>query len=305
MMKGNVEMKNGLIKLRFSKAVAIASTVLLFAISAMAQRGNTHVKTDTRILYHDGPLMLGASNIYLIWYGNWTTANDSYARTVIRDLVLNLGGSTYFEINAGYPDLNGNSSNGGLIYTAEFNDPYSKGADLTAADIQSIVSAPINYLGVVDPAGIYVVLASPDVHAQVAGFCQPNAAPHHGAFSLNGAQVKYAFIGNPRRCPSIAPHLAYPGPTPNDDFGADAIANMLAAVLSTTVTNPTGTGWFDRYGFENATKCQGVFGPTFQAPNGAPGKHFHRPAGFHASAQLGQRSQRLLLTHGADTVSHV
>jgi len=49
------------------------------------------------------------------------------------------------------------------------------------------------------------------------------------------------------------------------------MANALAAVLSATVTNPlVGTGWFDRYGLENSTKCQGIFGPTYPAANGAP-----------------------------------
>src|SRR5262245_38664159 len=39
----------------------------------------------------------------------------------------------------------------------------------------------------------------------------------------------------------------------NGSFSADGMANALAAVLSATVTNPTGSGWFDRYGLENST----------------------------------------------------
>src|SRR4030095_14238210 len=90
-------------------------------------------------------------------------------------------------------------------------------------------------------------------------------------FNYQGVvQIKYAFIGDPARCPSsAAPQLAFPGPTPNGSFAGDGIANNLAAAISAMVSNPTGTCWFDRYGFENSTKCKGLFGPTYTVPNGA------------------------------------
>src|SRR5262249_32808831 len=73
------------------------------------------------------------------------------------------------------------------------------------------------------------------------------------------------------RCPSsAAPQLSYPGPTPNASFSGDGMVNQMAAALSSTVTNPTGSGWFDRYGLENSTKCQGIFGPTYISSTGAP-----------------------------------
>ena len=101
-------------------------------------------------------------------------------------------------------------------------------------------------------------------------FCTPGAPPHHGYFLFNGAHVKYAFIGHPRRCPSIAaPHLSTAGPTPNNNFTADAVASTIAAVLSATITNPTGSSWFDRYGLENSTKCANTFGETYTTSNGA------------------------------------
>lgn len=255
-----------------TKALAIVLSLALFMAPTLAQKGSAPVKNDSKITYHNGPVMPGSANIYLIWYGNWNApGNDGFTRSIIVDLLLNLGSTAYFNINVAYKDLNGLSPSGGLIFSGSATDEYSKGATLSALAIQSIVSDQIASLALpLDAAGIYVVLGSADIHSSVAGFCQPNGAPHHGAFLFNGAQVKYAFIGNPLRCPSVAaPHLTFPGPTPNDDFAGDGIANLLAAVLSATVTNPTGSGWFDRYGFENSTKCQGVFGPTYAAANGS------------------------------------
>jgi hypothetical protein len=36
-----------------------------------SQRPTGGAKTESRILYHDGPVMVGSSNVYLIWYGCW------------------------------------------------------------------------------------------------------------------------------------------------------------------------------------------------------------------------------------------
>jgi len=56
------------------------------------------------------------------------------------------------------------------------------------------------------------------------------------------------------------------------------MASSIAHLLSVTVTNPTGGGWYDRYGFENAAKCYGIFGSTYQSDNGGP-----------ANVRIGQR----------------
>ena len=96
---------------------------------------------------------------------------------------------------------------------------------------------------------------------------------HYGLTPISGTFVKYAFIGNAARCPSIAASQFYSGsgqlPGPNGDIFADAMASTLAHALSIVVTNPSGTSWFDRYGLENATKCQGTYGQTYTTTNGA------------------------------------
>lgn len=265
------------------RALAIAVSLIIFAAPVLAQNGNTNIRTNTKIVYHNGPVMPGSSNVYLIWYGNWA---GNTATSILTDLVLNLGSSSYFNINALYPDSNGNAPNGGLIYSGTVSDSYSHGAVLTPSDIQSLVRDWIVAAGLpVDSAGIYVVLASADItdtYPDGTTFCT-RLFPHHGSFLLNGARVKYGFLGNPQRCPSTAPQFFAPDgtplATPNDNFGADAMASNLAHLLDVTVTNPLGTGgWYDRYGFENAAKCQGTFGQIYMAPNGGP-----------ANIHLGQR----------------
>ena len=259
----------------------ITISVAMFTSPTSAQRGG--IKTDSRILYHDGPVMQGTSAVYFIWYGNWV-GNTTTA--ILTDLASNLGSSPYFQINHGYPDASGSAPSGGLIYAGAVTDAYSHGPTLTVENIQQIVVDQLSAGGLpLDTAGIYIVIGSADVTdlrpnpdgTTFTTFCTPGAPPHHGVTPFSGALVKYGYLGNFDRCPSSAPNGGR-RPTPNDNFGADAMASTMARLLNVIVTNPTGTAWYDRYGLENSDKCVGTFGTTFTSQNGAM-----------ANMQLGQR----------------
>jgi hypothetical protein len=86
--------------------------------------------------------------------------------------------------------------------------------------------------------------------------------------------VRYAFIGNASRCPSVAaPQFTTSSggllPTPNGSFAGDAMASTIAYALNELVTNPYGSGWFDRNGLENSDKCRNNFGTVYTTANGA------------------------------------
>ena len=262
---------------KWKRAMVITLALVMFAAPVLGQRGNNSIKTDSRILYHNGPVMQGNSNVYLIWYGNWANNN---ATQLLTELVFNLGTSAYSQINTLYPDALGNAPNGGISYSGTVSDSYSHGVALSRADIQSIVRDLIagGHLPL-DGAGIYMVLTSSDItdiQPDGSTFCSRNL-PHHGIVDFNGAQVKYGFLGNPDRCPSTVTWFTGSDgnrlPTPNGNFGADAMASQLAYLLNVIITSPMGSegqfgGWYDRYGLENAAKCWGTFGQTYLAGNG-------------------------------------
>ena len=265
------------------------------------QRPPSDVKTDSRILYHNGPVLYGASSVYLIWYGCWANdcgfAGDTASQFILSDFMSSLGSSPYFQINAGYPNSSGLAPSGGLFFGGSAVDRfYSHGLELTAEDIQGIVSDQI--LGSelpLDPSGIYIVLGSADVSSNATGFCIPGAQPHHGQGVVLGTSFVYAYVGNPNRCPTLgaAQFIAADGsrlPTPNGNFGADAMASTMAHVLDGIVTNPAGSGWFDRYGLENADKCAGTFGQTLHDSKWCKGQCETRCQGLPDSTELGQRS---------------
>ena len=247
-----------------------------FAQSAPATQGDKgQVKTDSKISYHNGPIMTGTPGVYFIWYGTWDdTAADMATQQILSEFISDVGGSPYFQINAMYPNGSGGAPSGALIYGGAVVDRYSHGLNLTATDIAGIVHDQIESNALPqDPGGIYVVLASADVNSTSTGLCVPGALAHHGRGEALGSQFQYAFAGNPNRCPSVAAPQFFSGatqlPTPNQNLAADAMASTLAQLMSVVITNPTGGAWFDRYGLENAAKCVGQFGPTYATANGA------------------------------------
>jgi len=269
------------INLVTSFALIIAS-IFWTTFPAVAQGPHSSVKTNTKIMYHNGPILGGVSNIYLIWYGCWRTdvicgnMGGPSIQFILSDFVSNLGSSPYFQINSTYPNADGQAPSGGLFFAGSAVDlAYSQGNELTDADIAGIISNQVLSGGLpLDPSALYIVISSEDVAANSVGFCQGGAPPHHGYSTVLGATFRYGFVGHAGRCPSVAASqfVGADGnllPTPNGDLAADAMASDMAHVLSTLVTDPYGSGWFDRYGLENADKCQGTFGQTYVIANGA------------------------------------
>jgi hypothetical protein len=250
------------------------------------QRLTSTVKTNSRILYNGGPVMIGSTNVYVIWYGCWDEtcrAGNTATQAILSDFIVTVGSSPYMQVNAMYANSAGQSPSGAVLFGGQSFDQYSHGLELTATDIQGIVSDQItgNQLPP-DPAGIYIVLASADVSSNATGFCVPGAFPHHGSGFANGSQFKYAFAGNAARCPSVAApqFLDSNGtqlPTPNGNLAGDAMVSTIAHLINVVVTNPFGTGWFDRYGLQTADKCFGEFGTTYLVNGG------------RANMRLGQR----------------
>jgi len=224
--------------------------------------GNGKVKGNG-INYHNGPLILGTTNVYYIWYGDWS---GNSATTILPDFARNIGGSSYYRINTTYYDAKGaHVSNSVALSPAQYNDNYSHGAALSDSAIQSVVAYAITSGGVPkDSNGVYFVLTSADVNA-TSGFCTSYCGWHTHA-TIAGTDIKYAFIGNPDRCPSACSAQAV---GPNGNAGADGMVSIVAHELEESVTDPDFTGWYDRRGYENADKCAWTFGTVYQTANGA------------------------------------
>ena len=214
------------------------------------------------IQYHGGPLILGTTHVYYIWYGNWS---GNSANTILTNLAQHIGGSPYFNINTTYYNGSNVHVSNSVQYLSSTTDNYSHGTALSDSAIQAVVSSAITSGRLpLDTNAVYFVLTSADVNA-TSGFCTQYCGWHtHG--TISASDIKYAFIGNPDRCPSSCEAQST---GPNGNAGADGMASIISHELEEAVTDPDLNAWYDRRGAENADKCAWTFGTTHTAPNGA------------------------------------
>jgi len=237
------------------------------------------VVTGNGINYHGGPVLQGNPvPIYVIWYGNWNgTGSNTQATVSLIDTFLNsLGNTGYERINTTYGDNTGNVS-GNLALASQVFDTGSEGTRLKNSRISAAISAQLKSGGLpTDPNGVYLFLTSSNVSES--GFCSQFCG-FHTHQTLNGADIKWAFIGNSDRCPSAC---AIQSTGPNSPApgvgGADGMVNVITHETEEAITDPDLNAWFDSTGNEDADKCNFRFGPTSTASNGA---QFNQTFGGH------------------------
>jgi hypothetical protein len=224
--------------------------------------GQGHKQTGSGINYHGGPLMLGTTNVYYIWYGNWS---GNTATSILTDLASTIGGSPYYNINTTYYNGANVHVSNSVAFAGSTTDNYSNGTALTDSGVQAVVSSAITSGRLPkDTNGVYFVLTSADVN-ESSGFCTQYCGWHtHG--TISGSDIKFAFIGNPDRCPSAC---AAQSTGPNGNAGADGMASIISHELEEAVTDPDLNAWYDRQGQENADKCAWTFGSLSTASNGS------------------------------------
>lgn len=214
------------------------------------------------IYYHGGPVMVNTHNIYYIWYGNWS---GNSAITILNNLANNMGGSPYLNISTTYTD----GADHPIVNTAKLQgstyDKYSHGRNLNDYAVFNIVTRAINNKSLpYDPNGVYFVLTSKDVN-ETSGFCTQYCGWHDYGF-YNNTNIKFAFIGNPDRCPFACEAQTT---SPNNNPGADGMANIIAHEFEEAITDPNLNAWYDKSGEENADKCAWTFGSTYTTNNGS------------------------------------
>jgi hypothetical protein len=224
--------------------------------------GTAKPSGNNGIQYHGGPLILGTTNIYYIWYGNWA---GNTADVILNNFALNIGGSPYFNINTTYYNGSNVHVTNSVSYGGSTVDAYSQGTNLSDAGVQAVVSSAISSGRLPkDTNGVYFVLTSADVN-ETSGFCTQYCGWHtHG--TISSSDIKYAFIGNPDRCLSAC---AAQTTSPNNNAGADGMASIIAHELEEAVTDPDLNAWYDHRGQENADKCAWTFGTTYTVLNGS------------------------------------
>jgi phosphate-induced protein 1 len=226
------------------------------------------------ILYHGGPVMVAGKDLYVIYYGSFTSTQH----TILDNFLQNLGGSGAYNVNTEYDNASGQDVSNILNYspsTDSFDDAYSLGTSLSSGfDTTIIHNAISNGHLPNDVNGIYILTVSPDVKLPKSVWC---AYHWHSTSIVTGEDIKYAVAPDPPQSlyASCSGNVANFRDTtsPNSDIGMDAVADDLIHELSETATDPDGSAWFTKSGEEDADLCHFVYGTTFLAPNGSHANH--------------------------------
>jgi len=222
--------------------------------------GNGKPTSSNGINYHGGPLILGTTHVYYIWYGNSNWPSSS-ANSILTNLAQNIGGSTYFNINTTYYDSTNTRVTNAVTYNGAATHAETYGTSLSDNQIEQVVADT----NPTDTNAVYFVLTGPDVTAS-SGFCTSYCGWHTHA-TINGRDIKYAFVGDAAsQCPSSCMAQTT---SPNGDGGADGMASVISHELEEAVSDPDLNAWYDRRGQENADKCAWTFGTEYTVSNGS------------------------------------
>lgn len=106
-------------------------------------------RLTSKMVYHNGPVLGGTQDFYVIWYGCWNDncgfAGDTKTTALVEDFFMLIGNSPYAQINSTYTDSAGTPAASAYIYGGSVPDTsYSHGFDLTPSDITGIISDQIN-----------------------------------------------------------------------------------------------------------------------------------------------------------------
>jgi len=262
---------------RVALSIQEAARAKAHASAASASSANPPING---INYHGGEVMRSGvgTNVYTIWYGDLPAARQ----TVLRNFLNDVGNTAYWDINATYYQQDGHRATKFLNPAGETSVNYTKGRALTDSDIFSIVTDAITAGSLPpDETGIYLVFTASDVTQTSSGwsFCgeAPNTLGYCGwhnssayqSATLGSFKIRFAFIGDPTRCPNSCITSEVRQLPPNGDAAGDGMVSVTAHELTEAISDPNLDAWYrDSDGEENADICAWTFGDVFTTANG-------------------------------------
>lgn len=201
--------------------------------------------------YHGGPVLLASKTEAIFWGSQWSGTLFASDKISGMDAFFNgFGGSNYSQTSAEYTDSSGDHITGNITYLGHVFDASAapSRALSTSQAVQEVCKITSNSP---DPQALYLIYTSSG--AGHVNYC----AWHSWGSCSNGASVQVAYIPN---LDGIAGCDPLDTSTTNSE-GLAAIANVTAHELMETITDPSGTAWYDNGGNEIGDKCAWSFPP--------------------------------------------
>jgi len=251
-------------KSAFYLSLAIVAASL--APSALAQKNNElnnplpkHFPTKARyvrelagkptggssnLTYHGGPVITSAKVVPIFWGSAWS---GSSVATSLSGYIAQFGGNGEYNTITQYSGILKSSLGGNAVYDSS-NPPTNVTDAAIQAEVKKLFPSP-------DASTIYEVFLpktsySSSGSSTSCGGTNLQYCAYHGNFSFAGKDVKYA-------------SMPYPSCGGCQSSGFNDTQNFEHFVSHETreaVTDPDGTAWYDRRGYEADDKC--AWSPT-------------------------------------------
>jgi hypothetical protein len=185
--------------------------------------------------YHGGPLIIGTTDVYVIWYGNWASDDSGSpvnSHSILPQFFGDLSGSDYMNIVTNYSDGSGVPASSIVHYGGSIDVGTLFGNSLSPFQINLIVlSALSSHLLPTDPNAVYFVFTAPSVTVATL------ACGFH-----DDLRVYTAWVGTQSDCSTG-------GDVVSGDPYADELTRSASHELFESITDPAAEaglgGWYD------------------------------------------------------------
>jgi hypothetical protein len=245
-------------------------------------------RTNTSNLsYHNGPVML-ANTVYAIFVEpsgtvipqpypvdtNYNSLINQYFTDVARDSTLS--SNVYFSDTQYYNSalthiaykttLGGSWVDTSVLPTSGCTDKYTP-VCLTDAQIQAEVKNAMraNLTWTADPSHLFFVFTAKNIGSCYGRSCAfSQYCAYHSWIGTGASAIMYANMPYAMTVPAACSSAQSPN---NND--ADATINVTSHEHNEAITDPQGSAWYDRSGYENGDKCAWSFGTALGSTGGS------------------------------------
>ncbi|MFA7248857.1 MAG: hypothetical protein WC273_04430 [Dehalococcoidia bacterium] len=233
-------------------------------------------KPSPLLTYHNGPILPAATVSPIFWGAKFGTDFLGDKQSGLNLFYAGANGSSYMGTNTEYNGIGGyvtTTVHANAVVTDLSKGP--TGAPKTStilAEVQKLVTSGVAAAPNSDGSSYYPVYI--DGSRGTAGYCAWHSWGSVAYDYGDGAgtvtvPIQFGFFFNLDGDSGCDPQST----VANQSQGLKALANVSAHELSEAVTDPRGTGWYDRSGYENSDKCAWTFGgPSIQFTNGTAWK---------------------------------
>ena len=285
---------------------------LLGVVPVRGQAGSTG-GSGGNLSYHNGPTM-SVNNVYAIYWAAGGAMDPSY-RTVIDQYFNDVAAATaslktdnVYWANTQYYGLNKSPIvNTSKLLGSEWdlNPLPASGCKLytgvTACLSDQQLRDEINRVATKngwprDGSTLYFIFTAQGVGSCSGSSCAFSTFCAYHSWITVGGTLLYANMPYANTAPTGCGVAQSPNAVLNKD--ADATLNVTSHEHNEAITDPQGTGWYDRRGYENGDKCAWNFGAVLDSTVPA-GKQFNQSIGsgkYYLQQEWSNKSSKCVLT---------